>query len=87
MEFDWDDDKAASNLDKHGVAFEVVYELDWDRADARIDGRRAYGEVRLQALVQHATEGHYFVVFTPRHGKHRIISVRRAGRREIAKWR
>ena len=39
MEFDWDDDKAASNLDKHGVAFEVVYELDWDQADARIDGR------------------------------------------------
>ncbi len=52
MEFDWDDDKAASNLDKHGVAFEVVYELNWDQADARIDGRRAYGEVRLQALVQ-----------------------------------
>lgn len=86
MEFDWDDEKATSNLVKHGVAFDVVYGLDWDLARVRIDDRKAYGEVRLLTLLAEPNGVHYLVVFTPRHGKHRIISVRRAGRKEVAEW-
>jgi uncharacterized DUF497 family protein len=86
VEFDWDDRKAASNLAKHGVAFEVVYELDWDVARVRIDDRKTYGEVRLLTVLADPNGLRYLVVFTPRHGKHRIISVRRAGRKEVAQW-
>jgi uncharacterized protein len=86
MEFDWDPAKAASNLAKHGVSFELVHELDWDSASIRVDARKAYGEVRLLALVVDGDGDHYIVVFTPRHGRHRVISARRAGRVEIRKW-
>ena len=31
MEFDWDPQKAANNLAKHGVSFDVVLDWDWSR--------------------------------------------------------
>ena len=30
MEFEWDPDKAANNLEKHGVSFEVAWDFDWE---------------------------------------------------------
>ena len=33
---DWDADKAASNLAKHGVSFEVVAELEWPELSIRL---------------------------------------------------
>ena len=80
--FEWDDDKNAENLRKHGISFEeasLIFEgtvLSW--TDARID----YGETRvislgcIRALVAVA------VVHTDRGGKTRIISARLANRRE-----
>jgi uncharacterized DUF497 family protein len=86
MEFEWDDAKAAANLAKHGVSFEVVHELDWTDAVAEVDGRRDYGEVRLRTLIVSETGERYLIVFTPRHGRHRIISVRRAHFKEYQRW-
>jgi uncharacterized DUF497 family protein len=86
VDFEWDSEKAAGNLAKHGVSFEVVLEFDWDKAVARVDARRPYGEIRLRTLVTASDGLRYMVIFTPRHGKHRIISVRRAGDREFRRW-
>lgn len=48
--YDWDSEKAAFNLDKHGVAFQDVYNFDWASALEVEDTRYDYGEIRMQAL-------------------------------------
>jgi uncharacterized DUF497 family protein len=50
MAYDWAVRKAAQNLAKHGIAFEVIEEFDWHHALIRADTRNDYGEVQLVAL-------------------------------------
>ena len=81
MEFEWDEGKRQSNLEKHGVDFaDAVLVL----ADAPLifeDTRRNYGEQRCLALGE--LYGLLFsVAFTIRDGAFRIISARRANDRE-----
>ena len=83
MEFDWDDDKATSNLAKHGVSFELVYEMDWASLLVRPDDRFEYREMRWRAL---DASRRLVVVFTRRGDKYRIISLRRAHEKEIRRW-
>lgn len=82
MEFEWDDEKAARNLEKHGVRFEVVHELDWLTCPIVDDSRFDYGEARYIAYGRVPTGTRYVVAFTLRTGRYRIISVRPFGRRE-----
>ena len=81
MEFEWDDAKNRANEIKHGVAFEAVAGFDWDGALAKRDDRRAYGEPRYTA-VGHIGRRLHVLVFTFRGQSIRIISLRRANRRE-----
>ncbi|RYE08195.1 MAG: BrnT family toxin [Hyphomicrobiales bacterium] len=84
MEFDWDADKAASNLAKHGVAFEVVLDLDWAAAIIRtVPGD--FGEPRWTAF-HRAGDERTVVVFTRRGAIYRIISVRRGHEKEFRHW-
>ena len=46
MDYEWDEGKAQSNLQKHGVAFEAVYGFDWESALVLQDDRKDYGEER-----------------------------------------
>ncbi|RYE86009.1 MAG: BrnT family toxin [Hyphomicrobiales bacterium] len=82
-EFDWDVDKAASNLAKHGVSFEVVPNLPWSEMDVRRDGRFDYGKERWRAL---DVSNRLLIVFTRRGGRYRIISVRRVHAKEVRQW-
>ena len=84
--FEWDDDKAAGNLEKHDVAFEVVFELDWNRAIIRPDDRGDYGEHRWRAFHLLENELRLVVVFTRRNDRFRITSIRRAHAKEQRKW-
>lgn len=86
MEFEWDEAKAARNLAKHGVAFELVRDFDWSDAIVRLDVRWDYNEFRWRALHIDSAGTPYVVVFTERRGRYRIISVRRAHAREVRKW-
>jgi uncharacterized protein len=82
MEFEWDPAKASSNIAKHGVPFEYAARVFLDplRID-RADTRRAYGEPRRIAVGE--IEGRLFVVsYTPRGRLIRLISARKANRRE-----
>lgn len=82
IEFEWDDEKAAVNLRKHGVsfaqaafAFRDLFAVEW------VDTRQAYGEERviLLGLAQGIV---LTVVYTDRGDRIRIISARRATKHE-----
>ncbi len=82
MQFDFDSGKDATNLSKHGLSLAAAAELSWDAALVWIDDRADYGEVRMVAL---APLGDIlcFIAFVDREPARRVISLRRANRREV----
>ncbi len=82
MRIEFDPAKNASNLGKHGLSLALAVELDWDAALVWIDDRHAYGELRMIALAP-KTSILYCVAFVDRGNMRRIISLRRANRREV----
>jgi uncharacterized protein len=85
MEFEWDEAKSRSNLEKHGV--------DFDFARLLFDGRPvaitpARSDIEPRSRTTGAIEGiFYTVVWTPRRGAIRIISIRRARDEEKREYR
>lgn len=63
------------------VDFTAAEGFDWRTAIRIIDARRSYGEVRWKALGLIETRLHA-LVFTRRHGRIRIISLRKANNKE-----
>ena len=82
MRIEFDPAKDSANLTKHGVSLALAEELDWDAALVWIDDRVEYGELRMIALAP-KTEILYYVAFVDRGEVRRIISLRRANRREV----
>jgi uncharacterized protein len=74
--------KDAGNLAKHGISLGVAYELDWNVALLWVDDRFEYDELRMIALAPRASTL-YYVAFVDRGEVRRIISLRRATRREV----
>jgi uncharacterized DUF497 family protein len=74
--------KDASNLEKHGLSLALATELDWDASLVWVDGRYEYGELRMIALAPD-TGILYYVAFVDRGETRRIISLRKANRREV----
>jgi uncharacterized DUF497 family protein len=85
MHFEFDPAKDAANLAKHGVSLAMAIELDWDAALVWLDGRFVYGETRMIALAP-KTSILYYVAFVDRGDVRRIISLRRANRREVKRY-
>jgi uncharacterized protein len=82
MRIEFDPAKDASNQAKHGVSLAVAAELDWDAALVWIDDRFEYSELRMIALAPR-TRILYYVAYVERGSVRRIISLRRANRREV----
>ena len=82
MRIEFDPTKDASNRLKHGVSLAMAAELDWDAAWVWVDERIDYNEMRMIALAP-KTEILYCVAFVDRGEVRRIISLRRANRREV----
>ena len=82
MRIEFDPTKDASNQLKHGVSLAMAAELDWDAAWVWVDERFDYNEMRMIALAP-KTEILYCVAFVDRGEVRRIISLRRANRREV----
>jgi len=79
MRFEWDPDKAAVNLQKHGVSFEEAQEV-FDDPDAFhfFDADHSIGEVRYN-VIGHSRQRLLFVVYTEHgEGTMRLISAREA---------
>lgn len=82
MRIEFDPEKGASNLEKHGVSLELAGQLDWEAALVWIDDRFPYAELRMIALAPE-TNVLYYVAFVDLGEARRIISLRRATRREV----
>jgi uncharacterized DUF497 family protein len=82
MEFEWDSAKAAANIEKHGIDFPTASRVFEDPAIIVAPDPRNYGgEIRRRAIG--AVDGRVLIVcFTMRGHMCRIISARRANRRE-----
>ena len=85
MRIEFDPAKDAANVAKHGLSLLLAVDLDWAAATVRVDARFDYGETRLVALAEHA-QTLYHVVFVERGDAKRIISLRRANRREVKQY-
>ena len=82
LEFEWDEEKARTNLVKHGVSFLTAAEIFANEIMERIDDREDYGEVRWIALGRADMEV-FRVVYTWRgESLIRIISAQKASRDE-----
>lgn len=80
--YEWRPAKADSNVIKHHVPMRAVYRFEWDSALERIDDRLPYGEVRCTAM-GFIGERLHVMVFTRRDLQIRVISLRKANRREV----
>lgn len=83
--YDWDDDKRAANLEKHGVDFVDAVSFEWDSALTAEDDRQNYGETRFVSLGFIGPRLHV-LVWTPRGNHFRIISLRKANARETQRY-
>lgn len=82
MRIEFDPAKDITNHAKHGVSMALAGELDWEAALIWIDDRFEYGELRVIALAP-KTGILYYVAFVERGEMRRVISLRRANRREV----
>jgi uncharacterized protein len=85
VKISFDRAKNERNITLRGLSFDLVADLDWDSAIIREDTRRIYGEARFRVLGFIGNRLH-MAVFTPRNGSVRVISLRRASRKEIQQW-
>jgi len=81
MKFEWDPDKSVSNEEKHGIDFLTAQEL-WEDEN-RIEIHAPYPVEDRGILIARYHEKIWAAVFTLRGGAIRIISVRRARKREV----
>lgn len=85
MEIEFDPAKDAANIAKHGVSLDLALEILADVVGESEDSRFEYGETRVNAFG--LVEGRLFVcTYTMRGEVFRIISVRKAHRKEQAQW-
>jgi uncharacterized protein len=82
MRIEFDLAKNVTNLNKHGLSLVMASELDWEAALVWVDDRFDYKETRMIALAP-KTEILYCVAFVDRGEARRIISLRKANRREV----
>jgi len=82
MRIEFDPAKDEVNQAKHGVSLLMAVELDWEAALVWIDDRFEFNEMRMIALAPD-TGILYYVAFVDRGTTRRIISLRRANRREV----
>jgi len=83
MEFEWDKNKAAHNLSKHGVSFDEASTVFDDTLYVDFyDPDHSYDEHRYIIVGQSAQDRVLIVSYTERSDAIRLISARKATRKE-----
>ncbi|WP_180901274.1 BrnT family toxin [Martelella soudanensis] len=82
MKFEWDRVKSLRNLEKHGISFEDACRIFEGPVLTKRDDRFEYGEARHISIGCIEKLLIIVVVHTDRNGRTRLISARRANRRE-----
>lgn len=86
MQFEWDSDKAAANVSRHGVSFELAMLVFLDNGRLiKLDERFDYGEERIITM-GHVNNRLHVVVYTQTNDTIRIISARKANKRERKRY-
>ena len=81
MKFEWDDDKNSSNKTKHGIDFETAKELWLD--ENRLEIRVPYPIEDRWIVIGKLQRKIWTAIYTIRSESVRIISVRRARKKEV----
>lgn len=82
VDLDFDPQKDAINTEKHGVSLADAALLEWDWMLVIEDSRTHYGERRMVGYAPIGTRV-YCLVFVDRGKTRRVISLRKANRREV----
>jgi uncharacterized protein len=85
MVIEFDPEKNARNIELRGISLAEADEFEWKSAVVTSDTRRDYGEQRYRAFGFIENRLHA-LVFTPREGAIRVISLRKANRREVVRY-
>jgi uncharacterized DUF497 family protein len=81
-EFEWDDAKAASNLKKHEVSFEDAREIFKDAFSVELPNADIEDGEHRFSIIGMAVGRLLYVAYTERRDRIRIISARKANKRE-----
>ena len=85
-DYEWDEDKSRQNLSRHGLSFHDAEAVFAGPCVTFEDTRRDYGEPRFIAIG--LLRGRTVVIaHTPRGGRTRVISMRKANSREARRYR
>jgi hypothetical protein len=82
MQFEWDDNKNAANLKKHGISFDEAALIFKGIVLTRLDNREDYGETREISTGMIGGQTVVIVAHTDRSNAIRIISARLANKAE-----
>lgn len=85
MRIIFDPSKDARNQTAHGISLADAQKIDWASAVSWLDKRYSYGEERMSALGLIA-DRIYYVAYVDRDDNRRIISLRKASRREVKQY-
>jgi hypothetical protein len=81
--FEWDQDKAAANLTKHGVSFEEASSVFADPLAVIFDDEEHSEDERREIIIGHSQRNRLLLVsFVERESSVRLISARVATRQE-----
>ncbi|WP_447969418.1 BrnT family toxin [Nitrospira sp. M1] len=86
MLFEWDEEKNRLNIEKHRISFEEAVHIFNDIHLSRPDTREDYGEVREITIGVIAETVVAVVVHTDRDEMIRLISARKANKRERSEY-
>ena len=85
MEITYDQSKNLRNIRQRNLSFESARDFDFETANFTIDKRKSYGEIRRCALGFLGNRLHA-MVFTETAKGIRVISFRKANKREIMSY-
>ena len=82
MKIEFDTKKSIKNDIERGLPFDVLEDFEWEAAVYYEDTRKEYGEIRFIAIGYLFGKIHH-ICFTIKPDSYRIISLRRANKKEI----
>lgn len=85
IEIKFNPKKNQQNIEDRGISFDIANGFEWDSALVIEDTRKDYGEPRYSAIGLIDDRLHV-LVFTPRNEAIRVISLRKANKREVKRY-
>lgn len=85
MKIKYDPKKNQRNIEQRGLSFDLLQDMDWERVVIWQDQRKPYPEIRFSGFAEIHNRVYAFC-FTPISDGIRVISFRKANKREIKKY-